>query len=185
MADPTRMRPILGVHGCPSRSRLGSFERVHGLPLQEAFNDLIFRPLGLSRTFLPGTSATDAAEAASPAPAAFWAGDDRLDTKPGPLRSFRRPVQHPRGDAPLHGRPRPRPPVRRPVHGPPHERALQPPRVLHQPAPRRTGVADRVRGSGWSATACRASSPASGRRRLSTDTPASPGPGFSMSPTSI
>jgi D-alanyl-D-alanine carboxypeptidase len=61
-------------------------ERVHGRPLQEAFDDLIFRPLGLSRTFLPGTPA---AAVVSPTPAAFWAGDDRLDTKPGSLRSFR------------------------------------------------------------------------------------------------
>ncbi len=61
-------------------------ERTHERPLQEAFEDLVFRPLGLTRTFLPGTPT---ATGISPAPAAFWAGDDRLDTHPGSLRSFR------------------------------------------------------------------------------------------------
>lgn len=61
-------------------------ERVHGAPLHQVFHDLIFSPLGLTQTFLPGTPA---AEGITSTPAAFWAGDDRLDTKPGPLRSFR------------------------------------------------------------------------------------------------
>ncbi len=61
-------------------------ERTHERPLQEAFEDLVFRPLDLTRTFLPGTPA---AAGISPAPAAFWAGDDRLDTQPGSLRSYR------------------------------------------------------------------------------------------------
>ena len=61
---------------------------VTGRSLQEAFDDLIFRPLGLASTFLPGTPAAEAAAAASPAPAAVWAGDQRLDTQPGAMRSF-------------------------------------------------------------------------------------------------
>ncbi|MDQ2089015.1 serine hydrolase domain-containing protein [Marimonas arenosa] len=54
-------------------------------PLQNAFNDLIFQPLGLEHTFLPGTPA---AAAASPAPAAVWMGDRRLDLLTGALTSF-------------------------------------------------------------------------------------------------
>jgi D-alanyl-D-alanine carboxypeptidase len=61
-------------------------EAVYGGPLHEAFDALIFQPLALSRTFLPGTSA---AVEASPDPAAFWGGDHRLDMAEGPLRSFR------------------------------------------------------------------------------------------------
>lgn len=61
-------------------------EMVYGRPLQEAFEELIFQPLGLTRTFLPGTPV---AARVSPEPAVFWAGDDRLDTKPATLRSFR------------------------------------------------------------------------------------------------
>lgn len=60
---------------------------VTGLSLQNAFDDLIFRPLGLESTFLPGTPAAEAAAAAS-RPAAVWAGDRRLDTQPGAMRSF-------------------------------------------------------------------------------------------------
>jgi D-alanyl-D-alanine carboxypeptidase len=58
---------------------------VTGQSLQEAFDALIFRPLGLDHTFLPGSPA---ANAASPAPAAAWAGDRRLDVLPGAMRSF-------------------------------------------------------------------------------------------------
>lgn len=57
---------------------------VTGQSLQTGFDDLIFRPLGLDDTFLPGTPAAEA----SPAPAAVWAGDHRLDTLPGAMRSF-------------------------------------------------------------------------------------------------
>ncbi|MFO7767582.1 MAG: serine hydrolase domain-containing protein [bacterium] len=53
--------------------------------LQDAFDELILSRLGLEQTFLPGTPA---AEAASPAPAATWSGDERLDTLPGAMRSF-------------------------------------------------------------------------------------------------
>jgi D-alanyl-D-alanine carboxypeptidase len=58
---------------------------VTGQTLQDAFDALIFRPLGLGNTFLPGTPAADVA---SPAPAAVWAGDRRLDTLPGAMRAF-------------------------------------------------------------------------------------------------
>jgi len=61
-------------------------EATHGGPLDEAFDALIFRPLGLSKTFFPET---DAAREVSPAAAAFWSGDQRLDRAAGPLRSFR------------------------------------------------------------------------------------------------
>lgn len=53
--------------------------------LQDAFEHLIFRPLGLRHTFLPGTPA---AEAISPRPAGVWAGDRRLDTFHAAMRSF-------------------------------------------------------------------------------------------------
>jgi D-alanyl-D-alanine carboxypeptidase len=56
-----------------------------GRSLQDSFGELIFDPLGLEHTFLPGTPA---AHAARPAPAAVWAGDRRLDTLPGAMRSF-------------------------------------------------------------------------------------------------
>lgn len=58
---------------------------VTGQSLHDAFDALIFRPLGLEQTFLPGTPA---ASAVSPAPAAVWAGDRRLDTLAGTMRSF-------------------------------------------------------------------------------------------------
>jgi D-alanyl-D-alanine carboxypeptidase len=58
---------------------------VTGQSLQDTFETLIFRRLGLHRTFLPGTPA---ARAAAPAPAAVWAGDRRLDTLPGTMCSF-------------------------------------------------------------------------------------------------
>jgi D-alanyl-D-alanine carboxypeptidase len=58
---------------------------VTGQSLQAAFDALIFRRLGLGHTFLPSTPAAAAAE---PAPAAVWAGDRRLDTLPGTMRSF-------------------------------------------------------------------------------------------------
>ena len=61
-------------------------EAVYDGPLHEAFDALIFRPLGLTRTFLPGSPAADGV---SPAPALFWAGSNRLDRAAGPLRSFR------------------------------------------------------------------------------------------------
>jgi len=57
---------------------------VTGRSLQDAFDDLIFRPLGLEDTFLPGTTRADAAAPA----AAVWAGDQRLDKLPGAMRSF-------------------------------------------------------------------------------------------------
>jgi D-alanyl-D-alanine carboxypeptidase len=70
-------------------------------PLQGAFEALIFRRVGLGRTFLPGADPAageadgvgaaglpGAADAGSPAPAAVWAGDRRLDTLPGAMRSF-------------------------------------------------------------------------------------------------
>jgi D-alanyl-D-alanine carboxypeptidase len=58
---------------------------VTGEGLQDAFDALIFRRLGLERTFFPGTAA---ASAESPAPAAVWVGDRRLDVLPGAMRSF-------------------------------------------------------------------------------------------------
>ncbi|RDC69695.1 class A beta-lactamase-related serine hydrolase [Rhodovulum sp. 12E13] len=60
-------------------------EAVTGASLQAAFDDLIFRRLGLSHTFLP---ATPAAASATPAPAAVWLGDRRLDTLTGAMASF-------------------------------------------------------------------------------------------------
>jgi D-alanyl-D-alanine carboxypeptidase len=58
---------------------------VTGQSLQDAFETLIFRPLGLGHTFLPGTPAADAAAST---PAAVWSGDCRLDTLAGAMRSF-------------------------------------------------------------------------------------------------
>jgi D-alanyl-D-alanine carboxypeptidase len=58
---------------------------VTGQSFQDALDDLILRPLDLGNTFLPGTPA---AGTVSPAPAAVWAGDRRLDTLPGAMRSF-------------------------------------------------------------------------------------------------
>ena len=63
---------------------LAVIRAVTGQSLQDAFHALIFRPLGLRHTFFPGTAAADA----SPAPAAVWADDRRLDTLPGAMRSF-------------------------------------------------------------------------------------------------
>jgi len=60
-------------------------EAVTGKSLQAAFDDLIFRRLGLSHTFLP---ATPAAVSAAPAPAAVWLGDRRLDTLTRAMTSF-------------------------------------------------------------------------------------------------
>lgn len=57
---------------------------VTGATLQDAFDELIFRRLGLERTFLPGTPAARAA----PASAETWAGDQKLDVLPGAMRSF-------------------------------------------------------------------------------------------------
>jgi len=61
-------------------------ERVMERPLHEAFDTLIFQPLGLVRTVLPGTPPADGL---LPRPAAVWMGDERLDNHPGPMRSFR------------------------------------------------------------------------------------------------
>ena len=53
--------------------------------LQNAFDDLILKRLGLKQTFLPGSPA---AVTASPAPAAVWLGDQRLDALTGAMQSF-------------------------------------------------------------------------------------------------
>lgn len=58
---------------------------VTGKSLQGAFDELIFGPLNLRHTFLPGTPV---AEAAAPPPAAVWFGDQRLDSLPDAMRSF-------------------------------------------------------------------------------------------------
>lgn len=60
-------------------------QAVTAASLQEAFDDLIFKRLGLEHTFLPGSPA---AAGASPAPAAVWLGDRRLDVLAGAMRSF-------------------------------------------------------------------------------------------------
>jgi len=49
-------------------------EAVTGRPLQAAFEELLFRPLGLEGTYLPGTRTEPA-----PKPATVWAGDRPLD----------------------------------------------------------------------------------------------------------
>ena len=64
---------------------LAVIRAVTGQPLQDAFDELIFRPLCLRSTFFPGTAAADRAD---PAPAAVWADDRRLDTLPGAMRSL-------------------------------------------------------------------------------------------------
>jgi D-alanyl-D-alanine carboxypeptidase len=60
-------------------------EAVTGQPLHDAYDALIFRRLGLTRTFLPGSPAA----ATAPRPAAVWGVDQRLDELPGAMRSFR------------------------------------------------------------------------------------------------
>jgi CubicO group peptidase (beta-lactamase class C family) len=60
-------------------------ETVTGTTLQDAFEELIFRRLGLVRTFLP---ATTAAAAVGPAPAAVWLEDRRLDPDEPAMISF-------------------------------------------------------------------------------------------------
>ena len=59
-------------------------EAVTGQPIHEAFRTLLYEPLGLTRTWHPGTPP----EAEMPSPALLWAGDEPLN-RPLALRSFR------------------------------------------------------------------------------------------------
>lgn len=63
---------------------MGVIEAVTGQSIDEAFAELLYQPLGLQRTWHPGT----AAAAGMPAAASIWAGDQPLDC-PLALRSFR------------------------------------------------------------------------------------------------
>ncbi len=59
-------------------------EAVMSKPIHEAFAALLYKPLGLKRTWHPGTPA----EAGMPAAAVPWVGDEPFD-KPKAMRSFR------------------------------------------------------------------------------------------------
>lgn len=57
------------------RLLIAIIEAVTGRPLSEAFAELLFRPLDLRRTWVPG----DRPIAQVPTPAAFWTGDEVTD----------------------------------------------------------------------------------------------------------
>jgi D-alanyl-D-alanine carboxypeptidase len=64
-------------------------EALSGQPVHDAFDTLIYRRVGLTRTFHPGTPAADRALAdAGTRPATPWAGDRPLDELPLAMRSF-------------------------------------------------------------------------------------------------
>ncbi len=83
-SDPTAKRPRIRYSDTNYQLLMVIAERVTGRTMAEIYRELVFGPLGLHHTWLPG----DQPMKPTPAPAAVWMGDTRLD-RPLAIESFR------------------------------------------------------------------------------------------------
>lgn len=83
-SDPTEKRPRIRYSDTNYQLLMVISEQVTGRPMAEIYREFLFGPLDLRHTWLPGDQPMEP----TPAPAAVWVGDTRLD-RPLAMESFR------------------------------------------------------------------------------------------------
>jgi D-alanyl-D-alanine carboxypeptidase len=99
-SDPQGPRPRIRYSDTNFQLLVVVAQHVTATPIDELYRELLFEPLGLGQTWLPGRCPTEpnaghTAEPAGPAgptgsagPAAVWLGDRPFDDRPGAMSSF-------------------------------------------------------------------------------------------------